>query len=116
MSSDKEPSRCEVTRREVNLSLLSAAFAAVARLPAAPVASAHLFDFAIAGAFYYSLPSMLSSIRPGMGLALVREPHNPHDANAVAVHTEEGAKLGYIPRRANTPIAQLLDAGQVVRA
>lgn len=117
MKSDKESTRYEVTRREVNLSLLSAAFAAVAGLPqSARAASVHLFDFAIAGGFYYELPGELPKLQPGTRLSLVREADNRHDANAVAVHTEAGAKLGFIPRCANTPVAQLLDAGREVHA
>ncbi len=35
---------------------------------------------------------------PGNPLALVREPHNPHDANAISVWNEERtAQAGYVP-------------------
>lgn len=109
--------RFEVTRREVNVSLLAAAFAAAAGLRVATrVAPTHLFDFAIAGAFYYELAEVLASLVPGTRLALVREADNPHDANAVAVYSQAGAKLGFVPRVANTPIAQLLDSGHAVHA
>ena len=117
MTDDEMSARFEMTRREVNLSLLSAAFAVVAGLPASACAApVHLFDFAIAGASYYDLAAVLPGMRLGARLALIREPNNPHDANAVAVHTEAGGMLGFIPRRANSPIAQLLDAGHAVRA
>jgi HIRAN domain len=40
-----------------------------------------------------------SSFDPGRPLALVSEPDNPHDPNAVAVWNEERTlQLGYVPR------------------
>jgi hypothetical protein len=48
-------------------------------------------------------------------LALVREPENPHDPDAIAVHLGT-RKVGYIPRRHNAVLARLLDAGKCVRA
>ena len=48
-------------------------------------------------------------------LALVREPRNPHDADAIAVHLD-GRKVGYLPRCHNTVLARLLDAGKCLRA
>lgn len=50
-----------------------------------------------------------------MKLTLVREAANPYDANAVAVHLD-GLKLGFIPRKANSPVARLLDRGERVVA
>jgi hypothetical protein len=44
-------------------------------------------------------------------LALVREPNNPHDANAVAIYFQKD-KLGYVPRGENSAIAQMLDRGE----
>jgi hypothetical protein len=39
------------------------------------------------------------SFEPGKRVALVREPDNPHDPNAVAVWNEERTlQLGYVPR------------------
>lgn len=48
-------------------------------------------------------------------LALVREPYNPHDPDAIAVHLGT-RKIGYLPRRHNTVLARLLDAGICLRA
>ena len=48
-------------------------------------------------------------------LALVREPDNEHDDDAIAVHCD-GKRVGYIPRRHNTVLARLLDAGKCMRA
>lgn len=48
-------------------------------------------------------------------LALVRESDNAHDEDAIAVHLD-GQKVGYIPKRHNTVLARLLDAGKCLRA
>jgi hypothetical protein len=87
---------------------ISAAVAEAARVP--------LFDFAIAGGCYHGLPQALPGLRIGDSLDLRREPENPYDDKAIAVLRHDGLKLGYIPRCANAPIAQLLDANRVVRA
>ena len=39
----------------------------------------------------------------------MREPHNPHDANAVAVH-HDGRNVGYIPRKHDW-VSRCLDEG-----
>jgi len=52
----------------------------------------------------------------GAPLVLRREPHNPHDANAIEVFTADGAKLGYVPRRRNRRLAELMDAGHAFDA
>jgi hypothetical protein len=52
----------------------------------------------VAGAVHR--PDALSSdgAAPGRPLRLQAEPANPHDPNAVAVLTEDGLPLGYVPR------------------
>lgn len=54
-------------------------------------------------------------LREGAALRLIREATNPHDANAVAVYFR-GDKLGYVPRRENVAVAQLLDRGHQLDA
>jgi hypothetical protein len=102
------------TRREVNLGLLAAALAAAASGPTvkAPV---HLFDFAIAGGFYHDLPAMLPNLTVGTALQLAREAANPHDPFAIGVHCA-GRHLGFVPRKANEPVARLMDQGVPVSA
>ena len=39
---------------------------------------------------------------------LIREPHNPHDSNAIAVFIE-GRKVGYIARREASAISEMMD-------
>jgi hypothetical protein len=106
------------TRRDVNLALLATAVAlAACGMPRPRLMEAEtLFDFAIAGGFYHELERQLPKLKPGLALVLRREKANPHDANAVAVHMPDGAKLGFIPRKANEPVAMLLDRGRRVEA
>ena len=49
-------------------------------------------------------------------LKLIREPKNEFDERAILVKSPEGKKLGYIPRKHNTVIASLMDAGKSVFA
>ncbi len=52
----------------------------------------------LAGFQYYDGKALWDDMKPGDTLMLVREPANPHDANAVRVEWN-GSHLGYIPRR-----------------
>ena len=54
-------------------------------------------------------------LKPGDALDLVREPDNPHDANAVRVEWR-GRKLGYVPRDQNGALAWAMDRGEGLRA
>jgi hypothetical protein len=45
----------------------------------------------------------------------VREPANPHDANAIRVEWKE-RMLGYVPRRDNTHLARQMDRGATIEA
>ena len=107
--------RATFTRREVNLALLATALAIAGGGKAIARPSVPLFDFAIAGGHYYGLAAALPRLQPGTRLTLVREALNPYDGDAVAVHLD-GEKLGFIPRKANSPVARLLDRGEAVTA
>ena len=49
---------------------------------------------------------------PGRPLALRRDPGNPHDRNAIAVHTAGGEQVGWVPRELAVELAPDLDAGR----
>jgi hypothetical protein len=51
-------------------------------------------------------------VSPGRSLALRRDPRNEHDPNAVAVLTQAGAQVGFVPRGVAVALAPQLDAGQ----
>ena len=49
---------------------------------------------------------------PGRPLKLRRDRENEYDANAIAVETESGDVLGFVPRELAQEIAPRLDAGE----
>jgi hypothetical protein len=49
---------------------------------------------------------------PGSALVLRRDRANAHDANAIAVETERGEALGFLPRELAAEIAPRIDAGE----
>jgi hypothetical protein len=69
----------------------------------------------LAGFRYHDAPAVFAQLRPGDPLALVREPANPHDANAVRVEWQ-GHMLGYVPRAENAAVAWALDRGEPLQA
>ena len=88
----------------------------------APVKSRLLKETRIAGLIYHDTKAVVERLQPGVGLALVRQPFNPADRNAVAVCFREDCPqsedefdirkiLGYIPRTENREIAVMMDMG-----
>jgi HIRAN domain len=69
----------------------------------------------LAGFRYYTGELNWQSMKEGQALTLIREPDNPHDANAIRVEWR-GEKLGYLPRRENRTVAAAMDAGDRVDA
>ncbi len=69
----------------------------------------------LAGFRYGAAAEVWSQMRSGDPLELVREPDNPHDANAIRVEWR-GHKLGYVPRGENGALAWALDRGEGARA
>ena len=49
---------------------------------------------------------------PGRPLELRRDPDNPHDPNAIAVHAGDGQQVGWVPRELAAELAAELDAGR----
>ncbi len=69
----------------------------------------------LAGFQYHEGEALWAQMREGDALALVREPGNPHDANAVRVEWR-GRMLGYLPRAENRSVAAEMDRGARVEA
>jgi len=69
----------------------------------------------LAGFRYHEAPALFAELRTGDTLDLVREPDNPHDANAVRVDWR-GRSLGYVPRRENGALAWAMDRGEALTA
>lgn len=51
--------------------------------------------------------------RPGDPVELRREPKNPADPNAIAVHTAEGVQMGYVPAERAPYIGMMMTRGEV---
>lgn len=102
-------------RRQWFRSVAGAAFAVIAsRIAPAQAARepilVDLLDCAVAGFQYHAGEILWLGLAIDDELTLVREPDNPHDALAVAIHWQ-GQRIGYIPRLANRALARRLDAG-----
>lgn len=67
----------------------------------------------LAGLRYYDGAAVWDQMRAGDALALVREPANPHDSNAIRLEWR-GRMLGYVPRRENGDLARQMDFGAAV--
>jgi hypothetical protein len=52
----------------------------------------------IAGVSFEGRQEAVAQLKPLQGLAFMKEPENPYDPNAVAVHTLDGIPLGYVPK------------------
>ena len=66
----------------------------------------------VAGTDYYGAKNAAESFSAGDRFVLRREPENRHDKFAIEVLTQDGGKLGYIPRDRNEIPARLMDAGK----
>jgi len=69
----------------------------------------------VAGFQYHAGENIWPQLTLGSELQLIREPHNIHDTQAVRIDWH-GNHLGYIPRRDNTAISQMLDRGEKLSA
>ncbi len=57
---------------------------------------------------------ILSRLRGGEELQLIRETDNEADQNAVALHYD-GMMLGYVPRAVNWNVAPMMDRGTLLK-
>ena len=68
---------------------------------------------AVAGAGRHHSDALASdAAEPGRRLVLRRDPGNPHDPHAIAVHADDGQQLGWVPRELAAQLASELDAGR----
>ena len=68
----------------------------------------------VAGARHQGAALEDEGLAPGRGLLLRRDPANPHDPNAIAVHAAGpgGVQAGWVPREVAAELAGPLDAGE----
>lgn len=105
-----------MTRREFFKTLAS--LLGLAALPMAVQAEAPrrlIQQCPLAGFQYHDGEELWTYLTVGDNLELVREPGNPHDANAIRIDWL-GRKLGYVPRAENQAAARLMDAGKRLEA
>lgn len=69
----------------------------------------------LAGFHYHAAGVLWPQLRIGQPLTLVREAENTYDRRAVRVEWN-GHKLGYLPRRENVAISQMLARGERLSA
>lgn len=58
-----------------------------------------------------NINELLSDLKVGDEVLLVREPENEHDDLAIMIQNEDKEKLGYVPRANNEILARMMDAG-----
>jgi HIRAN domain len=72
---------------------------------------------AVAGAGRHHAEALeAEDVGPGRPLELRRDPDNPHDPNAIAVHAPAGPQVGWVPRELAEELAPELDAGRAASA
>lgn len=74
-----------------------------------------VFDSFVRGFQYHDGAKVIHRMKAHDPLDLVREHHNEHDVNAVAVYWE-GHKLGFLPMGENISLAYMLDHGLLLEA
>lgn len=75
------------------------------------IADAESFHTKLAGVTFEGRQTAIARVRPGMSLAMRRQPDNPHDANAIALFDTHGHQTGFLNRRLAAVLAPAIDAG-----
>ncbi len=74
--------------------------------------------FYVAGTRYYmgctgKDCTQAKKIEPGAELNLVPEPDNQHDKYAIAIYTQDGTKVGFLPRYYSESVSERLQEGRI---
>lgn len=68
----------------------------------------------VAGWFHnMTVEQLLDELSPGQELELFREADNKYDKKAIVIRNK-GKKMGYVPRRDNKILANLMDGGKLL--
>ena len=78
------------------------------------VQEVELLNCNIAGTTFLDLEEIEPELQHEQLLMLIREPNNEHDEKAILIVTEDGQKLGYVPRKNNEVLSNLMDAGKLL--
>jgi len=98
------------------LALLHAHLQAGGGLSAPFAREIFLIETHVAGTSHIPIKKIEPTLNTGDSLVLRRESANPHDPLAILILTENGEKLGYVPRDRNEILARLMDAGKFILA
>ena len=80
------------------------------RDPYASIGDSYGFNTKVVGVTFEGRQDLIAGLQPGEALGLVREPHNPHDPNAIGVHYGT-LKIGFVRKEIARRIAPHFDAG-----
>ncbi|HET6497964.1 MAG TPA: single-stranded-DNA-specific exonuclease RecJ [Coriobacteriia bacterium] len=75
------------------------------------IEDAESFHTKLAGVTFEGRQEVVARLTSGTPLRVVREPENPHDPSAIALHDAHGSRVGYFNRRLSGVLAAVLDAG-----
>ncbi|MDO5849488.1 MAG: HIRAN domain-containing protein [Methanobrevibacter sp.] len=68
----------------------------------------------VAGSYYYIFEdSIVDELEEGNDVRLMREANNEHDKKAIMM-LHKGKKIGYVPRKHNTILSNLMDSGKML--
>ena len=82
-------------------------------LPKPFVREVELLNCNIAGTTFLDLDEVEPELKKHQLLMLKREPKNKNDDKAILILTEDGQKLGYVPKK-NEVLSNLMDAGKLL--
>lgn len=68
-------------------------------------------SFYIAGVRFHELDNVINDIAEGDNLALIPEPSNKFDPNAIKVEYRQ-AMIGYIPKKHSSEVAAMIEVGK----
>ena len=83
-------------------------------LPKPFVREVELLNCNIAGTTFLDLDEIEPELKKYQLLMLIREPKNENDDKAILILTEDGQKLGYVPKNKNEVLSNLMDAGKLL--
>ena len=83
-------------------------------LPKPFVREVELLNCNIAGTTFLDLDEIEPELKKHQLLMLIREPKNKNDDKAILILTEDGQKLGYVPKKKNEVLSNLMDAGKLL--
>ena len=76
-----------------------------------------LMECTIAGTTHIDgIVTKTATVFEGTILTLIRDPKNKYDSDAIAVQTDAGERIGWVPQRKNEVISRLMDAGKLIYA